>query len=153
MIECSNNFAICKIQNKDKFLAIREVIEKCSVFKELPKDVDFYKIVEQREKIETTGIGHGVAIAHGKIPSLDRVRVGLGVSIDGVEYKSTDDKPVHVLFVIASSPSRQLEYLKTLSKILSIVRNEKVRKEIFELNTGNNQCLKLQEMLISQKFC
>ncbi len=155
MIDCASDFAICKLINKEKFSAIKEVIDKCSVFNELPKNIDFFKIVEKREKIETTGIGHGVAIAHGKIPELDKVRVGLGISREGVEYMSTDNKPVHVLFVIASSPSIQLEYLNTLSTILKIVRNEKVRKEIFDLTTNKtkNQCSKLKEMLLSQKFC
>ncbi len=98
---------ICHIQSLDKVPAIYEVIDKCSVFSTLP-DVDkFKKAVIQREMIESTGIGHGIAIAHGKLRNLNDVKVGLGLSECGIEYFSKDGKPVHFLFVIASSPNKQ----------------------------------------------
>ncbi|MDC7245552.1 MAG: PTS sugar transporter subunit IIA [Sphaerochaetaceae bacterium] len=125
---------ICHIDAQMKVPAIHEVIQKCSVFSTLP-DIDlFKKAVIEREMIETTGIGHGIAIAHGKVPDLTSVKVGLGLSECGVEYDAKDGKPVHFLFVIASSPNKQFEYIRTLSTLLRTVRSAEVREELLSLD-------------------
>jgi len=130
----NNGTLICHVQSLDKVPAINEVIDKCSVFSTLPDIDKFKKAVIQREYIETTGIGHGIAIAHGKVRNLTEVMVGLGLSECGIEYHSKDGKPVHFLFVIASSPTKQFEYIRTLSTLLRTVRSPQVREELLSLD-------------------
>lgn len=153
---------ICQIDTQDKFAAINEVIDRCAIFHDL-SDIDrFKRAVRRREQIETTGIGHGVAIAHGKILHLDHIRVGLGLSVEGIQYDAKDDQPVHLLFVIASTPSRQFEYIKTLSTILRSVRSDDIRGELVNLDekmlsgacnlTGSDGCLNFLRMMASQHF-
>jgi PTS system nitrogen regulatory IIA component len=110
------------------------VIDKCSVFSTLSDVETFKRAVIERELIETTGIGHGIAIAHGKVSDLTTVKVGLGLSECGVDYDAKDGKPVHFLFVIASSPSKQFEYIRTLSTLLRTVRSSEVREELLSLD-------------------
>ncbi|NCB01571.1 MAG: PTS sugar transporter subunit IIA [Spirochaetia bacterium] len=125
---------ICHVHSTEKVPAIHEVIDKCTPFSTL-NDIDkFKKSVIQRELIETTGIGHGIAIAHGKVRLLDEVKVGLGLSECGIEYHAKDGKPVHFLFVIASSPTKQFEYIRTLSTLLRTVRSPEVREELLSLD-------------------
>ena len=150
---------ICHIMSTTKKEAINEVIDHCSVFKALPDVQRFKRTVLRREEIETTGIGHGIAIAHGKIRNLSRIHVGLGLSECGVMYDAKDGKPVHFLFVIASSPSRQFEYIRTLSALLRTVRSPEVRDELLRLDE-QYQCLSplssegntLMHMLVTQHF-
>lgn len=124
-------YSACLLNESEKFAAIDEVINKCSIFEELQENKDrFRRAVHRREIIETTGIGHGVAIAHGKLPCIDYLRIGVGISKEGINYKSKDGKPVHILFVIASTPFHQISYLKALAVILREVRNPEVRKEV-----------------------
>ncbi len=150
---------ICHIGALEKTEAINEVIDKCSIFKTLP-DIDrFRRAVHNREAIETTGIGHGIAIAHGKIRNLNHVQVGLGLSECGVEYHAKDGHPVHFLFVIASSPTRQFEYIRTLSALLRTVRSPEVRDELLKLDENyecadplSTQGVSLMRMLADQHF-
>lgn len=150
---------ICHIDATTKIEAIREVIDKCSVFKSLPDVSRFKQAVIHREEIETTGIGHGIAIAHGKIRNLAHVQVALGLSGRGVDYDAKDGKPVHFLFVIASSPTRQFEYIRTLSALLRTVRSPEVRDELLQLD-NQYQCSEqlssqgdtLMRMLATQHF-
>ncbi len=125
---------ICHVDSLEKEDAILEVIDKCTVFSSLDDIPAFKDAVIERERIETTGIGHGIGIAHGKVANLDTVRVGLGLSECGIEYAAKDDKPVHFLFVIASSPTKQFEYLKALSTLLRTVRTPEVREELLSLD-------------------
>ncbi len=135
MIPSGNNRTlICHVDSIYKEEAILEVIDKCTVFSRLENIPAFKHAVIERERIETTGIGHGIGIAHGKVEHLDSVHVGLGLSECGIEYAAKDDKPVHFLFVIASSPTNQFEYLKTLSTLLRTVRAAEVRQELLSLD-------------------
>lgn len=150
---------ICHIASRTKAEAIDEVIDKCSIFHTLPDINRFRRAVHNREAIETTGIGHGIAIAHGKIRSLSNVQVGLGLSECGVEYEAKDGLPVHFLFVIASSPTRQFEYIRTLSTLLRTVRSPEVRDELLKLDANyecpdplSSQGDSLMRMLADQHF-
>ncbi len=153
------NSVICHLRSMTKTEAIDEVIDSCSVFQQLPDINRFRRAVHNREAIETTGIGHGIAIAHGKIRNLSQIQVALGLSVCGVDYQAKDGLPVHFLFVIASSPSRQFEYIRTLSALLRTVRSVEVRNELLKLD-NNYECpdplspqgVSLLHMLADQHF-
>lgn len=121
---------LCRIFSRGKYDAIDEVIGNSPAFSDFPDLDKFKRTVRRRERIETTGIGHGVAIAHGKTRFLKEIRIGLGVSVEGVDYGSLDGEPVHLLFVIASSPALQMDYLRTLARILRAVRDDAVREDL-----------------------
>jgi PTS system nitrogen regulatory IIA component len=145
---------ICHLQETEKKKAILEVIDSCSIFQDLPDIERFKRGVLRRERIESTGIGHGVAIAHGKIIGVDAVRIALGISTKGIDFESKDGLPVHLLFVIASSPSLQIEYLRSLSAILQSVRSEQVRQHLLSLRDPerDDQCSLFLDMMASQHF-
>lgn len=136
---------ICHIESNEKERAIDEVIDKCAIFSDLPNRQEFRNLVRQREIIGTTGIGHGIAIAHGKLRKLSRIRIAMGISEDGIHYDSCDGEPVHLLFVIASSPTRQFEYIKSLSTLLKKVSRDDVRDELLQLNRSFDNCTNLSD--------
>lgn len=145
---------ICQLQATDKTKALLEVIDTCSIFQTLPDIERFKRGVLRRERIQSTGIGHGVAIAHGKILGIDQVHIALGISSEGIEFGSEDGLPVHLLFVIASSPSIQLEYLRSLSAILRSVRSETMREHLLSLKDrlADDHCHKFFTMMENQEF-
>lgn len=146
---------ICHLQATEKSQAILEVIDSCSVFSVLPDLDQFKREVLRRERMQSTGIGHGVAVAHGKIKHIHQVRIALGISRHGIDYQSADGYPVHLLFVIASSPSTQLEYLKALSVILRSVRSQQVRDQLINAgghDSSDESCMRFVSMMASQHF-
>lgn len=148
-------YATCPLCETEKFKAIDEVIDGCAIFDELDDKEMFRKAVHDREKVETTGVGHGVAIAHGKLDTIHKIRIGLGISQEGVEFESKDGKPVHILFVISSSANLQIQYIKALASILRNVRNAEIREEvtrIFEPGFVPNRCNLLLKELELQSY-
>ena len=149
---------ICCVQETEKFSAIREVIASCPVFSDIEDIEEFSQAVIKREMIETTGIGRGVAIAHGKIKSIRRVHVGLGISQKGIAFDAADGKPVHLLFVIGSSPFRQIDYLRALAAIMRFVKMTNIRDELMShasLDFSDEQqdsCIAFLDMMASQHF-
>ncbi|HAF85803.1 MAG TPA: PTS galactitol transporter subunit IIB [Sphaerochaeta sp.] len=145
---------ICQLQATDKTKALVEVIDSCSIFQTLPDVERFKRGVLRRERIQSTGIGHGVAIAHGKILGIHEVHIALGISGEGIEFGSEDGMPVHLLFVIASSPAIQMEYLRSLSAILRSVHSETMRAHLLSLKErqSDDHCHKFFSMMESQEF-
>ncbi len=145
---------ICQLQATEKNQAILEVIDSCSIFSSLPDLERFKRGVLRRERVQSTGIGHGVAIAHGKILGIKEVHIALGISREGISYGSSDGMPVHLLFVIASSPSIQMEYLGALSSILRSVRTDTMRQHLLDLQSSKSDasCQRFFSMMASQQF-
>jgi PTS system nitrogen regulatory IIA component len=74
--------------------------------------------VFKREELMSTGIGLGLAVPHVRIPSVSRMVMAVGISPSGIgDYNSLDDKPVHLVFLIAAPEGQHAEYLRLLSAI------------------------------------
>jgi PTS system nitrogen regulatory IIA component len=100
----STGTVVTDLQSTGKFDAIRELIRGAPVFSGMPGRDAFEDTVVAREKLQTTGLGHGVAVAHGRAEGLPRVLIGLGLSREGIGFDSPDGIPVRLLFLIASPP-------------------------------------------------
>ena len=149
---------ICCIKSTDKYEAIKQVITDCPIFTDLSDHDEFLEEVIKREKIETTGIGRGIAIAHGKLKTIPRVKVGLGLSTKGIDFNSADGNLVYLLFVIGSSPFRQIEYLRALAAIMRFVKMTDIREELIKhtdldfSEEQNGSCLTFLDMMATQQF-
>lgn len=123
---------VWELESSDKFLAIREVILRAPVFRQI-NGLDLHEfagVVIQREQLVSTGFGHGVAVAHGRTPAVNGSHIALGVSRRGLEYDSPDGKPVHLLFVVANHPEQQMDYLQIISTLAALLRNDTFREEL-----------------------
>ena len=126
------------LKSSDKYAAIREVVFRSPLFESLPElDLeDFADRVIAREQIQSTGFGHGVAVAHGRTYQVDGSHVCLGVSRKGIDFSAVDGEPVYLLFIVANHPERQTDYLSILSTLVSIVRNQSMRGELLACISG-----------------
>ena len=90
-----------------------------------------FEALLQREKLGTTGVGHGIAIPHGKFKELSRI-VGLFARLDEpVDFDSIDEEPVDLVFVLLAPEGAGADHLKALAKISRTLRDrptcEKIR--------------------------
>lgn len=130
-LECfTHGTVICDLQSSDKYPAIHELLNKAPVFKDLD-DIDYLEhAVVKREKVQSTGLGYGVAVAHGKTPAVGNIVMALGISQTGIRFSALDGKPVHFLFLVANPPGMQLEYLLALSVLIRVIRDEQFRIDL-----------------------
>ena len=121
---------VVDLQSVDKFEALRELIRRAPVFKEIANLTAFEEAVITRERLQSTGFGHGVAVAHGRAAGVERVLIALGLSRAGIPYDSPDQEPVRLLFVIASPLQVSLEYLQALSTLVRCLRDAPIRDSL-----------------------
>lgn len=88
------------------------------------------KALLDREKLGTTGIGHGVAIPHGRIRGLAELKVFFGRSRKGVNFSSMDNLPVHLFFLIMAPENSASAHLKVLASISHLLKNQDFRTRL-----------------------
>lgn len=124
------NSIILHLKNAEKKAAIRELLNRAPVFKNIRSLESLENAILSREKVMSTGLGRGVAIAHGEAPELPDVVVALGLSEKGINFDAVDGKPVHILFLIVNSKLKRGEYLEVLSTLTKLVRKDDVREKM-----------------------
>ncbi len=92
----------------------------------------------ERESIETTGIGHGVAIPHARTESVDGLAMCFAISDKGIDFHSLDNKPVNIIFLIASNEENKNNYIKLLARISRICRKESFREKIIKASSSED---------------
>ncbi|MEE4310357.1 MAG: PTS sugar transporter subunit IIA [candidate division KSB1 bacterium] len=93
------------------------------------------EMLNQREKLGSTGIGKGIAIPHGRTTSAADVMIAFGKSTEGIDYEAVDGKPVHLVFMIIAPPQDEKNrYLPILGLIVEILNKAKNRKKLMEID-------------------
>lgn len=111
--------------------ALQELAKLAAPITGLPEHVIF-DVLFAREKLGTTGVGHGIAIPHGKVENLDRVYGFFCRLESGIDFEAIDEKPVDLLFMLLAPSEAGADHLKALAKVSRMFRNpsfcEKLRK-------------------------
>jgi nitrogen PTS system EIIA component len=84
----------------------------------------------ERERLGTTGIGHGIAIPHARLPGLNRL-VGLFARLEEpVDFESLDDQPSDLIFLLLAPDSADADSLKALARISRLLRDPGLRQRL-----------------------
>lgn len=81
-----------------------------------------FDALSARERLGSTGLGHGVAIPHGRMAAIDMPRVAVLRLDRGVDFEAIDHEPVDILIALIvpeESTSEHLELLAQLARALS----------------------------------
>lgn len=92
-------------------------------------------VLQQREKLGSTGIGDGVAIPHGKITDIQELVVAFGRSKNGIAFDAIDGKPVNLFFLLLAPENSTGQHLKALAKISKMLKTPNFRKKLIDANT------------------
>ncbi|MFC1453116.1 PTS sugar transporter subunit IIA [Verrucomicrobiota bacterium] len=91
----------------------------------------------EREKLGSTGIGHGVAVPHVRLDAVDAAEVVFGRSTRPIDFEAIDEEPCSLFFLVLG-PTRQdaqEEYLQTMAKISRLMRNADIRDALASAST------------------
>ena len=79
----------------------------------------FNRLIE-RERLGSTGLGHGVALPHGRLGNNDTT-IGAFVKLDeGVDFDSPDQQPADLLFALLVPEDHTDEHLQILATLASM---------------------------------
>lgn len=100
-----------------------------------------------REQTRTTGIGHGLAIPHGKCPGMPALAMAIGKPAEPMDFEAIDSQPVKLVVLLASPPDRTSDHIQALARISRLMTMDEFRERIYAARTGPEifDMLKAQE--------
>lgn len=113
--------------------------ELCRSLAQASPQLDSSRLVEvlqDREKLGSTGIGEGVAIPHGKLAGLTQLVASFGVSRAGVDFDALDGKKTHLFFALVAPENSAGIHLKALARISRLFKNPRFRESILKAQSA-----------------
>jgi len=93
-------------------------------------------VIMEREKLGSTGIGHGIAIPHGRLPDLDVPVTALARHAEGVDFDAIDGQPVHIVIVLLAPANEDRSHLEILASLARTLQQESVRQTIMQADSA-----------------
>ena len=112
---------------------------------------EIYRALVERESLGSTGFGHGVAIPHCRIGTATGFTVGILLLSKGVDFDSIDGESVSIFPFVIGPESEPREYLKILSSIAQIFRNDSVRKSIVTMESPEDIVGLIRERVLPEE--
>ena len=97
---------------------------------------DVLAAVEERERVLSTGIGFGVAIPHGRSPTLPELAVVCGSTPEPVPFDAIDGQPVRLFFLLAGPERAAGQHVKALGRLARLIRGEPLRARLLACRTA-----------------
>ncbi len=130
---------IIDVLNKETILPDLKAHDKKGVLEELVTPVihiagvnkkDLVRVLVERERLGSTGIGGGIGIPHGKLKDLESLILGFGLSREGVDFESMDGRPTHIFFLLMTPENSTGLHLKLLARISKILKNNLFKEKL-----------------------
>lgn len=85
-----------------------------------------------RERLGSTGLGHGVAIPHGRIKGLTQPLAAVLRLQQAIGFDAPDEKPVNLLFFLLVPEAATQQHLDILADIAEMLSNTSLREGMFK---------------------
>ncbi len=120
------------MQATEKKAALAELCEPLAAkHASLDKEA-MVRVLLDRERLGSTGIGEGVAIPHGKLPGATELLASFGRSKRGIDFDALDNKPAHLFFVLFAPEDAAALHLKALARISRLLKSPAFREALME---------------------
>ena len=126
---------IPELKAKDKKEVLEELAEPIASHEPSMDKGSLVRILLERERLGSTGIGDGVAIPHGKFHGVSQPVISFGRSRKGLDFESMDGQPAYLFFLLVAPENSAGIHLKALAKIAKILKNSSFRKVLMEVPT------------------
>ena len=93
------------------------------------------KVLMERERLGSTGIGGGIGIPHGKLKNLDSLILGFGLSRQGVDFDSMDGRPTHIFFLLLTPENSAGVHLVLLARISRLLKSSGFKERLMQSQT------------------
>jgi len=89
-------------------------------------------LLAERERLQSTGIGDGVAIPHTSVESASKRAAALVLVPKGVPFDAIDGGNVSIVLGVVGPKDATGEHLRILARISRLLRNEATRRALTE---------------------
>lgn len=110
-----------------------------------------FDVLWEREKLGSTGVGHGIAIPHGRVPGVTQV-IGLFARLKSpLDYEALDEKPVDLVFLLMAPENDGADHLQALSAVSQLLRNKALCQNLRTASDANAIYRYLTETVLDEQ--
>lgn len=92
--------------------------------------IDVFNALNARERLGSTGLGHGVALPHARVARTE-LAVGACLTLaEPIGFDAPDGEPVDILFVLLVPENCSDRHLEILAELASLFSSEEVRENL-----------------------
>jgi fructose-specific phosphotransferase system IIA component len=130
------------LEEKSKSKIITSLVDLLAKSGKFKNKKTFLRLILERERLGSTGIGNGVAIPHAKSSATKGFALAFARSKAGVDFEALDGEKVYLFFILASPLEPIGEHLKILAKmsylikdkfVVDLLRQAKDAKEVIKI--------------------
>ena len=118
------------LENTDKNRIIEEMVDILVSQDKITNRESVLQAVLDRERVMSTGMGDGVAIPHAKSDGVNELVSAFGITKQDVDFKSIDEKPVRLIFLLVGPVDQTGPHLKALSRISRLMHRKEFRDKL-----------------------
>ncbi|PCI43872.1 MAG: transcriptional regulator [Proteobacteria bacterium] len=88
------------------------------------------ELIMAREHLGSTGIGHGVAIPHSRMPDLAEPVIAMARHPEGIDFDAIDGQPVYIVVMLLVPDDEDGQHLELLAKLARLLQKDEFRQSI-----------------------
>lgn len=132
---------------RDKKGVIDELVDVLASNGKVSDPAALKQAVWTREQTRTTGIGHGLAIPHGKAAGMTSLAMAIGKPASPLDFEAIDGQPVRLVVLLASPPERTSDHIQALARVSRLMILEDFRQRIYAAESADE----IYELIRSQE--
>ncbi len=119
-----------KSNNKDDI--IKELCNFAYTHGIVGNEEEFFTVIDNREKLGSTGIGKNIAIPHGRCDCVKNLALVFARHKEGIEFESLDGTPAKIFFLLAAPLDVESKYLQVLAHLSRLLREKDFRERLLD---------------------
>jgi len=120
----------CNTQSASKKRVLEQLSQLLAANQEKLTQNQVFDSLISRERLGSTGLGHGVAIPHGRLKESDTTLAAFIKLQQGVDFDASDNQPVDLLFALLVPEEATEEHLQLLAQLARMFSDEKLVQQL-----------------------
>jgi len=91
-----------------------------------------FRVLIDRERLGSTGIGNGVALPHGRMQDLDEAVLSLTILDEPLDYQAPDQRNVQIVVGLLVPENANEFHLQLLARLAGLLSDPNLRKRLLQ---------------------
>jgi PTS system nitrogen regulatory IIA component len=135
----------CNTQSASKKRVLEQLSQLLAANQETLTQNQIFDSLISRERLGSTGLGHGVAIPHGRLKESDTTLAAFIKLQEGIDFDASDNQPVDLLFALLVPEEATDEHLQLLAQLARMFSDEELVRQLRSAPDAHSLLTTIQE--------
>jgi len=123
---------VFELKASSKIQALEELLDVLAREKLITNKKLILTRIIDRERLESTAIGHGVALPHARVDTDGEIAIAVGKSTKGIDFDAIDNKKVNLVILVVWNPTLPGLFNHLFAGLAQFLRQPAFRHRVFE---------------------